>query len=129
MEVAQNILIQYFSWQVFKVPKNILKAWGNFLRFNLNYFSIPLLLKTLFSPWRRYKYSYGRGFNLKRYFNTFTFNIVSRLIGAAVRIIFILIGLAVEIFLVFAGAVIFIGWLVLPILLILGIYYGFKILF
>ena len=45
------------------------------------------------------------------------------------RIILIIFGLLAEIFLIFTGAILLFGWLVLPILLILGLYHGFRILF
>jgi len=127
--MAQNIFIQYLVWHFFDVPKGILKAWRNFLLFNLNYFSIPLLFKTLFSHWRRYRYSYGRRFDLGRYFEAFTFNLISRGLGAVVRVILILIGLLVEFFIILAGAIIFLGWLILPVLLIAGLIFGIKIIF
>lgn len=129
-EISQkSIFCQYLEWHFFEVPKEILKGWKNFLLFNLNYFSISLLLKTLFSHWRRYKYSYGRGFDFGRYFEAFTFNIISRFLGAAIRSILIFIGIFVEIFIFFTGVIIFLGWIVLPLLLIMGLWFGFKITF
>lgn len=130
IEVAkkQNMFSQWVFWQFFEVPGNILKAWKNFLLFNLNYFSIPLLLKTFFSPWRRYKWSYGKGFDIKRYLEAFFSNLISRILGAVMRSFLIFIGFLVEIFIVFAGIIVLLGWLALPILLIFGIYHGFRIL-
>ena len=125
----QNIIIQWLFWQFFDVPRNILKAWKNFLLFNLNYFSVLLLLKTFFSPWRQYQWSYGRGFDIARYFEAFVSNLISRILGALMRSILIIVGLLTEIFIIFAGIIIFLGWLILPILLVLGIYHGFRILF
>ena len=131
IEVAkkQNILFQWLSWQFFEVPGNILKAWKNFLKFNLNYFSIPLLLKTLFSPWRRYKTSYGRGFDIGRYFEVLLSNLIFRGLGAIMRSFLIFIGLLVEIFMILGGLIIFFGWLILPILLALGLVFGFRVMF
>ena len=126
--MGQNIFIQYLEWQFFDVPKNILQAWQNCLRFNLNYWSVPLLLKTLFSHWRRYQYSYGKGLNFKRYFEAFTFNMISRVLGAIMRSILIVLGLLTEIFVFLAGAIVFLIWLILPFLLVGGFFYGFKIL-
>ena len=125
----QNIFFQWVFWQFLEMPGNILKAWGNFLKFNLNYFSIPLLLKTLFSPWRRYRMAYGKGFDIGRYFSVFFSNLIFRILGAVMRVFLIMIGLLTEIFLIFAGAFIFLGWLVLPAILIAGLIFGFKIIF
>ena len=128
MEIGQNIVSLWISWQFFDVPKNILKAWRNFLKFNLNYFSIPLLLKTFFSPWRRYIWYYPKGFDLGKYFEVFFSNLISRILGAVLRFFLIIIGILAEILIIFVGLMIFFGWLVLPILLIVGLIFGFKIL-
>ena len=129
-EVArkQNIFWQWVFWQFFEIPGSILKAWRNFLLFNLNYFSIPLLLKTFFSPWRRYRWSYGKGFDIKRYLEALFSNLISRILGAILRSFLIFIGLLAEIFIIFGGTIIFLGWLVLPALLILGLIFGFKVI-
>jgi len=124
----QNIFFQYLSWQFLEVPGNILNAWRNFLKFNLNYFSISFLIKTLFSPWRRYRMSYGKGFDIGRYFTAIFSNLIFRLLGAIMRIILIIIGLLVEIFIIFAGVILFFGWLILPALLIAGLVFGLKII-
>ncbi len=124
----QNIVLQWLFWQFFEMPGNILKAWRNFLLFNLNYFSIPLLLKTFFSPWRRYQWAYGKGFDIKRYFEAFFSNLISRILGAMVRLVLILVGLLIEIFIIFGGMIIFFGWLALPFILIAGLIFGFKVL-
>lgn len=123
-----NILIQYLIWHFFDAPKNILKGWKNFLLFNLDYFSVIPLLKTLFSPWKKYKVSYGRGFDIGKYFEALLSNLIFRILGAIIRIFLIIIGLFVEIFIVFVGIMTFFGWLILPAILVLGLIFGFKIL-
>lgn len=124
--LSQNILFQCLGWYFIDQTGFILKAWRNFLKFNLNYFSIPLLLRTLFTPWRKYQWSYGRGFDIKRYLEAFFSNLISRTLGAIVRGVLILIGILIEIFIIFGGAAILIAWLLLPILLIGGLYFGFR---
>ena len=123
----QNILLQWFSWQFLEVPKGLLLAWKNFLLFGFSYFSVPLLFKTWFSPWRRYTVSYGRGFDLGRWSEAFLSNLVFRILGAIVRTIFIGMGLVAEVFILFFGLSLFLIWLLLPFILILGIYHGFRI--
>jgi hypothetical protein len=125
---GQNIFFQWIFWQFFEVPKNILKAWRNFLKFNLNYFSIPLLLKTFFSPWRRYKVSYGKGFDFGKYFEALFSNLIFRTLGTILRSFLIFIGLLAEIFIILGGIIVFSGWLVLPALLIAGLIFGFKVI-
>ena len=127
--LTQNIISLWLQWQFFDVPKNILKGWRNFLKFNLNYFSVPTLLKTLFSHWHRYSYSYGKRFDPWRYFEALVFNMMSRVIGAVLRIFFIVTGLLIEIFIIFGGLIIFLGWIILPLLLIGSFFYGFGLLF
>jgi len=127
--MGQNIVLQFIKWYYLDQPKAILRTWKNFLRFNLNYFSISLLLKTLFSHWRKYQWSYGRGFDIKRYAEVFFSNLISRVIGAIIRFFLILIGVVAEIIIVLAGIIVFLGWLLLPVLLLAGLWFGFKLLF
>lgn len=124
----QNIVFLKITWLYFDVPRNILKVWKNFLLYNLEYFSIPLLLKTLFSHWRRYGYSYPRGFDIKGYLEVFTSNLISRILGAIMRTILIIVGVVAEIFIVFLGIAVFLGWLALPFLALYGLWRGFNIL-
>jgi hypothetical protein len=126
MIILKKTLSDWFFWHFFEIPKEIGKVWRNFLFFNYYYFSITILLKTLFYPWRKYYLSYGEGFNLKRYFEVFVFNSFSRAIGFFLRSSLILIGLLFEILLIIIGIVVIFGWLFLPFLLFLGFYYAFK---
>ena len=124
-----NIVFQYIGWHFIDTTKGILRGWSNCLKFNLNYWSAITLLKTFLSPWRRYKFSYGRGFDFGRYFEVFTFNLFSRILGAILRSVFIALGLASGVLIFFSGLFVISLWLVLPVLFILGFFYGFKLLF
>ncbi|MFA4998829.1 MAG: hypothetical protein WC514_02305 [Candidatus Paceibacterota bacterium] len=125
--MGKNIFFQYLSWQFVDVPRNLLKAWGNFLEFNLNYFSITLLLKTFFSPWRRYSWSYGKGFDLGKFFETFFSNLISRILGALMRLFLIIFGIIAEIFIFVIGIIVIFGWIILPFLVIGGFILGVKL--
>jgi len=119
-----NLFLQYLEWHFIDTPKAILRAWKNFLVFNIRYFSIPLLLKTFFSYWRRFRGSYGRGFDLKTYFEAFSFNMISRVIGAVMRTALIGMGLIVEILIFCAGLIVLVVWLILPFVSVMLFFLG-----
>jgi len=125
----QNIFFHYLSWHFLEAPRNILRAWKNFLKFGLNYFSLPLLLRTLFSPWHKYVWAYPRGLYIGKRLEVFISNLISRILGAILRIFLIVIGLLVEIFIFFAGIIILLNWLLLPALLVTGLILAIKIIF
>lgn len=122
------IIWQLLVWHFYDTPKSILEAFKNFLVFNFKFFSVGLLLKTLFSHWRRYKESYGRGLDIKRYFSVLVGNLTSRILGAMVRTAVIFIGLLVEFFIFLTAIFVLLTWLFLPILLLVGLYFGLKFL-
>lgn len=123
------LLIKYMEWHYLVSTKEILKAWSNILWFLLNYFSIGLLIRTFFSPWRRITWDYGRGFDLGRYLFTFASNLISRILGALMRSFLIFLGIAGELVLLFLGSLFFLFWLALPALIVIAFLYGLFLLF
>src|SRR3989339_623013 len=84
-----------------------IQSWKNLVIYAFNAFSIPLLLKTLFSPWEN-DTAKGPKYD---FIEKLVFGIFSRVLGFGARIIFITIGL------IFTSVVI----LTFPIFLILPI--------
>lgn len=124
-----TIFSEFSQWYFLETPKEILRIWRNFLRFGLNYFSTPLLLKTFFSHWRNYKWDYGRGFDLQRYLGVFSSNMISRLLGMIMRSMLIIVGILAESAITITGVLALAGWIVLPFILVVGFYFSMKILF
>ncbi len=110
------IPFQFLIWYLWEAPRSIIKAWGNFLRFGLQFFSIPLLFKTFFAPWRGYQWSYGRGFDFSTYFEVFFSNLITRILGAFMRLILLVFGLLTEAVFLVGGLAVLIGWFVLPLI-------------
>lgn len=125
----QNIINQGLTWWLKEAPRQIILAWKNFLLFNLNYFSVVLLLKTLFSPWRRYKSSHRGGFNMGKYAEDFISNLIFRFLGAIFRSVLIIAGLVVESFILIIGFSILILWMLLPFVVLGLLTFGIKLLF
>jgi len=122
----QNIIPQWVLWHFFEVPKFLLGVWKNYILFALNYFSLPVLLKSFFSPWRRYKWVYPRGFNVAEFFNTFISNTFSRFLGAIMRTALIIIGIFFQIFVILFGFIIFLLWILVPFIIIAGLVFVFA---
>lgn len=129
MELTEkNILLVWIKWQFWEVPCFILRAWGNFLRFGLEYFSIPLLLKTFFAHWRRYKWEYPRAFDAGSYLKVLFSNMISITIGVICRSVLIIIGVIWEIITFLLGILIFLSWLTLPFIIVWLTYHGLRLL-
>lgn len=112
------IVIIFWRWYYGEAAKNVLVAWKNYIIFVANYFSIPLLIRTLFAPWRRDITRKPRGLDFKKLFEYFAFNAISRGLGFLVRFVTICFGAASIIFTAIAGAIFFVFWIFLPIILV-----------
>jgi hypothetical protein len=124
-----GIIFLYTKWHYFDQFKVIAQGCKNILVFNINYFSIPFLLKTLFSHWRKYRWSYGRGFEIGRYFQVLLSNLISRIIGAFIRLLFIFVGLILESFLLLLALLVLVLWISLPFTLIYLFFFSFGLIF
>jgi hypothetical protein len=122
MEVSKkdDILISWILWQFYEMPKFLFGVWNNYFIFATNLFSVPLLLKTFFAPWRKYAWSYPKNFDIKEFFNTLVGNIISRILGAIMRTALIFVGILFQIFVAIAGSVILLAWLLFPFLIVCG---------
>lgn len=117
----------FFQWLYLDAPSTYLKNIQAVIAALYNYFSIPLLIPTLFSPWRHDAIPLYR-LPLNMWFQAIAQNSTSRLIGFSVRSFTILLGLfAISIYVV--GSVVFlVAWYFLPILCLISIYYGLLLL-
>ena len=89
----KNIISVWFFWHFYEIPEFLLGVWKNYILFASNYFSLPLLLKSLFAPWRKYKWNYPKGLNIAEFFNTLISNAFSRFLGAVMRLVLIITGI------------------------------------
>lgn len=121
----QNILSLWFIWHFFEMPRFLLGVWKNYILFALNYFSLPGLLRSLFAPWRRYKWNYPKSFDIAEFFSTLFSNAFSRLLGALVRVVLIAVGIAFQIFVIVAGFTVLLLWVIIPFIIVAGILFVF----
>jgi len=127
-KIARKLLFPIFlHWYLFEEPKKIIKIWTNFLRFGMEFFSIPLLLKTLFSYWRGYQWKYtGRGLDIPKMLEIKFSNFISRILGAIIRLVIILFGFFFEGLVFILGPIILTFWFAFPIISLIILIYAFK---
>lgn len=113
-----GVIVIFWRWYYKEAVKDVLKGWRNFIIFSLEYFSIPLLLKTLLAPWKRDITRRPRGLDFKKLFEYITFNTISRGLGFIVRFLTICVGILFFFLVVILGAVFLVLWLFLPLIFI-----------
>lgn len=107
----------FLTWHFLVVPKEFAAGWKNLLAFNFHFFSTKILLRTLFAPWKRKTIEKtGSGFNLNEWFTVITFNLISRIVGAIVRLCLIFWSILAEISIFVFGLLAFPLIVLLPIL-------------
>jgi hypothetical protein len=113
MAIVQ-ILWFYILWHYTKAWQDLFRIIGNYLWFVGNYFSLGLLSRTLFSPWRRLAIVGGKG-TPDSWFGAILINTFMRGVGFIARSFTIIAG-SVVLFscLVFSSVLLFV-WLLLPI--------------
>jgi hypothetical protein len=86
----------------------------------MDYFSIDLLLRTLFSPYRQISAGKVRG-PLGVQMRAMMDRFISRIIGAMIRFTMIIIGSFAIIFYALIGLVMLVVWAVVPVLPVIGL--------
>jgi len=102
-----------------------MRRWFFALTWVIHYFSLTILPFSLFSPWKRLVAEDTRpGFSLQRWFESVTFNTISRFIGAFVRTIVFITGVLIFLPTIVAGLVGLVIWFVVPLVGLPYYYYG-----
>ena len=118
---------KFFLWYASSIRKTSQIVWLLVLK-NLDYFSIPILLKTLLAPWKRDIIN-TQGMTLNERFRVWVFNLISRLVGAVIRLFTIFFGLFLTLFIMVFGLAAAVVWILLPFLILVGLIYGITLIF
>jgi hypothetical protein len=107
----------YFVWHYGRGLADMFGVFGNLNWFLFHFFSIPVLLRTFFSPFQRLSERYGGNIlDLGYMLGSFAVNVVMRLVGMVLRTFVILAGCIVLLAALSAEACIFVLWFFLPLL-------------
>ena len=116
----QNIFAVWALWHFYEMPKFLFEVWKNYILFALNYFSVLLLIKSFFAPWRRNRWNYPTSFDVGEFLNTFFSNSFSRILGAGMRTVLILVGVCFQFFVIIAGVTVILFWVLMPFIALAG---------
>ncbi len=116
----------YLIWHYTRAYRDMVALYLNFAWYITHLFSMPLLLRTLFSPWKRITAGH-RKFDLEDWAEAVTFNILSRIIGFIIRGVLIVMGLIGIALLTIGFALFLILWCLLPFALVYVSVLGFSL--
>lgn len=120
----QALIGTYTLWHYSHAVKALIAIWRNFIFFFYHLFSLPLLVRTLFAPWRRLAQPYPDVFDAGEIFGTFITNTLMRIVGAVLRLVFIIIGTTALVVTGIVGIAACVLWLAAPFLVLAGIIGG-----
>lgn len=121
------MLTRFIKWFYREIPKRIISYFKVWLLHLADLFSVGILLKTFFAPWKRDILS-TRGLSLKSRINVWIMNLTSRLIGAFIKTATLLAFLVSFLGWLTGFVIFFLGWLAFPIIFII-IIIGYPNLF
>ncbi len=108
----------YAKWHYIEGFRDLSHNWKSFIFFILHFFSLGLLVRTWFAPFRRLNEAYKREFDAEVFFETLVANTLMRMVGFVLRTVVILIGLFVLLLTVVFGPVAFVLWALAPLVVL-----------
>lgn len=121
------LILDFSAWYYTRAFKDMLVVWSNLMWFVVHFFSIPLLVRTLFSPWKRMTDPYHPK-SVEDFFGTLAMNMVSRLLGALVRTVIIVCGVLLLLLGVAGLFLIIVLWILMPLVFVVSVGYGIMLL-
>lgn len=104
----------YFVWHYTYAMAELGRMSVNFLWFVVHFFSIPIVLRTLVSPWRRLDEPYTGALNFGGWFETLIVNTLMRVVGLVIRIVMLAVGLVLLVVLAVFELAALAVWVLLP---------------
>lgn len=109
----------YLSWHYFSSFFRFFNIWKNFLKFWFSFFSIKLLFRTFFSPFKRLSEEHSNILDFENFVDSFLINGMMRLFGMIGKTFIILIGFVFEILTIALGMALLLVWFFLPAILLI----------
>ena len=116
------LFAEFFTWWYSLGFVELLNKLSQLISGIWQKFSVPILLKTLFEPWRRIIEDAGGSIQDKS--RAFVDNLVSRFVGFSIRVIAIITALVLIIIASIMSVVLIVAWPLAPVLIPLSVIVG-----
>lgn len=124
------VISHYFLWHYSAALVRFTAIYKDIIFFVADFFSLPILLKSFFAPWRRLAEPYPEDkLDFSEMMSVFIVNSLVRLVGVVMRSIMILVGLIALVLTVVLYPVLVLLWLALPLVIVVLLAVGLKLLF
>ena len=107
-------MMDYLTWHYSTAYRDLLRAWLNYMWFVAHFFSLGILLRTFFSPFKRNSEKNNKGLDIEAILEVLAVNLIMRLVGILIRTVLIAIGLAVLAVVTTGGLAAILIWTLLP---------------
>jgi hypothetical protein len=113
-----SIVHHYFLWHYSRAFLEIFHVWLNLLWFTIHLFSLPQLMRTWLSPWKRMIEDRGNKWNLEDLAAYIIIGLISRIIGFIIRTAIIVTGLLCLSVVTVGGFVVYLFWVAAPVAIV-----------
>lgn len=113
------VFFDYLYWHYILAPSFLARFFWNLEAALLQFFSVPLLVKTLVAHWHKDAVPY-KGGTIREYATAFAWNIISRVIGFIIRTATLAVYAAIQAIYGALVVMFFLVFLVLPLALLGG---------
>lgn len=124
-----TVVHNYLLWHYTRAWREVLSVWRNYLWFVIQFFSIPQLLGSWFSPFKRIVEGRGNTWSLEDLAGYVIIGLMSRFVGAIMRTIIIGLGLLVLAITVVLGIIVLVTWFVAPAGILVLLLSGIVVMF
>ncbi|MFT7644571.1 MAG: hypothetical protein ACI9BF_000220 [Candidatus Paceibacteria bacterium] len=123
-----SIVHHYLIWHYSRGLLEIFHVWLNLLWFVVYFFSLPQLMNSWFSPWKRIVEKRKMNWNLEDIAGVIIVGIISRIIGFTLRTVIIFIGLVCLFITILGGLATYVFWVAAPLIIISLLGFGITLL-
>ena len=114
-----TLAFNYFTWHYSRGLRDYMRTWTNFIWFFWHFFSVGILSKTLFAPFRRIRETNTQpGLHIDIFFQNLLVNLIMRVVGFVLRSILIIIGMLAIGSTLVVGSIFLFVWLFMPLVLV-----------